>query len=249
MRQRAREELVQRDAERIEIRAIVEAAVHSPRLLGRDVGERAFERRRRLELALLAAQPRRDAEVDQRAAPRLGVVDDVVAADVLVNDVRARARSPRCRRAASRSRAARATARFGRRFDPAAQRDARQVLEHERDLAVVPQQIVRFDDARAVERAQQLELVAIARELARRDRMTLRALDDDARAVARAPRAIDDGALLSWMRLTVLVARKLCCLQRRSLARWSSRCSVPAVQASPSPRGWSCATVGSSART
>ena len=50
VRQGSREQLVQRDAERVQIRAVVEAAVHSPRLLGRDVGERAFERGRRLEL-------------------------------------------------------------------------------------------------------------------------------------------------------------------------------------------------------
>src|SRR5690349_5004584 len=86
VRKLAREELVQGDAERVEIRAIIEAAIHPPGLLRGDVRERALERGGRLEFAFLAAQSSRDAEVDQRAALGLRIVYDVVTTDVLVND-------------------------------------------------------------------------------------------------------------------------------------------------------------------
>ena len=99
-------------------------------------------------------------------------------------------------------------------LEPTPQRNSGQVLEHERQLIVVPEQVVSLDDARTVERAQQLELVAIARQLARGHRLTLGALDDDARAVARAPRAEHGRRAAVVDRLPVLVARKGHCLQR-----------------------------------
>src|SRR5262245_28965254 len=87
----------------------------------------------------------------------------------------------------------------------------------------MPQQIVRFDYAAAVERAQQLVLVTITRELANRDGVALRALDDDASTVADASGPIDDGRAAFVDPLYELIARELECLQRRPLARRSSR--------------------------
>src|SRR5262249_8098543 len=145
--------------------------------------ERALERGRRLELVLLAAQPRGDAEVDQRASSRLGVVDDVVAADVLVDYVRRVHLGDDLRelRGDPKSLLER---RADLRLEPTTQRDARQILEHERDLAVVAHELVRLDDAVRGDCAQQLELVAIASELACGDLLAARTLDDDAGAVA-----------------------------------------------------------------
>jgi len=108
-------------------------------------------------------------------------------------------------------------------FDPRAQRTPGQVLEHERDLAVMPEQLVRPDDAATVERAQQLVFVAITRELANGDGMPLRAFDDDASAVAGARRPIDDSRATFMNPPCGLVARELECLQRRPLDRRSNR--------------------------
>ena len=142
--------------------------------------------------------------------PESRVIDDVVAADVLVNDVRGvnrRRRSPRAEsRCASRSRNRRigAPTRSNRRSE-----HARQVLEHERDVTVVPQQVVGLDDARdSRASATTLVLVAVTRQLARGHGVTVRTLDDDARAIARAPRAKNRRRATAVDRLTALVARE-----------------------------------------
>ena len=61
-RQRAGEHLVEGDAERIEIAAGVDRAVHSSGLFGRHVGERAGDDLGRLGRLPLARQARGDAE-------------------------------------------------------------------------------------------------------------------------------------------------------------------------------------------
>src|SRR5688572_16777789 len=80
----------------------------------------------------------------------------------------------------------------------------------------MPQQIVRFDDATAVDRTQQLVLVAVARELANRSGMALRTLADDTGTVAQALGPIDDGRAALVDRLSVAVARELKSLQRHT---------------------------------
>jgi quaternary ammonium compound-resistance protein SugE len=123
----------------------------------------------------------------------------------------------------------------GRRLDPAAQRCARQIFENERDLAVVPQQLVGLDDAGSVERAQQLVLVAVARELSSRRRLALRAFDYDAGTVIRATRAMNRRGTTFVNRLSVLVARKLCCFQRRVLACVTRLCGYSAARGGSPP--------------
>ena len=61
-RQRAGEHLVERDAERVEIAARVDRAIHPAGLLGRHVGQRAGDRLWRLGRLPLARQARSDPE-------------------------------------------------------------------------------------------------------------------------------------------------------------------------------------------
>src|ERR1700726_534643 len=84
-RKSAREHLVQGDAQRVEIAARIDRAVHPAGLLGRHVGERAGnDLRRRGHLALLR-QPRRDPESGEPDVA--GVIDeDVRGLDVLVDE-------------------------------------------------------------------------------------------------------------------------------------------------------------------
>ena len=56
------EHLVERDAERVEIAAGIDRAVHAPGLFGRHVGERAGDDLGRLGRLALARQARGDAE-------------------------------------------------------------------------------------------------------------------------------------------------------------------------------------------
>ena len=60
--QRAGEHLVERDAQRIEVAASIDRAVHSAGLFGRHVGERAGDGLRRLGRLPLARQARSDPE-------------------------------------------------------------------------------------------------------------------------------------------------------------------------------------------
>ncbi len=63
--QRAGQHLVERDAERIEVAAGIDRAVHAPGLLGRHVGERAGDDLGRLGRLPLARQARGDAEAGE----------------------------------------------------------------------------------------------------------------------------------------------------------------------------------------
>ena len=64
-RQRSGEHLVERDAERIEIAAGVDRAVHPPGLLGRHVRKRAGDDFRRRQRLALARQPGGEAEAGE----------------------------------------------------------------------------------------------------------------------------------------------------------------------------------------
>jgi hypothetical protein len=83
-RRRAGQHLVVRRAERVEVAAVVDGSVHATGLLGGEVGEAALEHLEHPEVALLLGEDRRDAEVRERDAPEVGVDDDVVGLDVLV---------------------------------------------------------------------------------------------------------------------------------------------------------------------
>ena len=69
-RQAAGQQLVERHAQRVEVGAIVDVAVHPAGLLGRQVRERALEHAGVPELLMLGRQPRGDAEVDERDRSR-----------------------------------------------------------------------------------------------------------------------------------------------------------------------------------
>ncbi len=79
------EQLVEHDAERVEVGAVIDAAVHAPRLLGRDVGQRPLQPVRAPRHQRLAREHRGDREVDEPRLPRPLVEDDVLRLDVLVN--------------------------------------------------------------------------------------------------------------------------------------------------------------------
>src|SRR6202166_1563890 len=81
----ADEHLIEDDAERIEVTARIDRAIHPPGLFGRHIGERAgdgFGRRERLSFA---RQPRRDAEA---AEPRrtIGAVHQYIAGFLVLVD-------------------------------------------------------------------------------------------------------------------------------------------------------------------
>ena len=81
------EELVQRDAERVIVRAVVEGAVHPPGLLGGHVGEGALEGGRIFWEGQLLGEVRGDPEVNQLELPGGGVVDNIRGVDILVDDL------------------------------------------------------------------------------------------------------------------------------------------------------------------
>ena len=193
VRHDAGQQLVDRDAERVEVGAIVERAVHAPGLLRSDVGERPLEARGRAEAAALAAKLRRDVEVDELGDTALRVVNNVVGVHVLVNDVgrvhvAQDEREPRRQTQPLLQRQAPAR-------EPGLERPASEVLEDERELAPVLDEAVGAHDAVEVEGAQQVVLVAEARELPGRSGMALRDLDDDGLPVRTPPCTMDGGGL------------------------------------------------------
>ena len=85
-RQRAREHLIERDAERIEIAAQIDRAVHPSGLLGRHIGQRACDGLRRLEPLSFAREPRGDAEAGQPHPPVGAVHQNMTRFQVLVDE-------------------------------------------------------------------------------------------------------------------------------------------------------------------
>ncbi len=86
-REAAGEHLVQGDTERVHVGPVVDRAVHAPCLLGRNVGQCAFEAARAGEDRVVAAEARGDVEVGELDCARGGVDVDVRRLDVAVNDV------------------------------------------------------------------------------------------------------------------------------------------------------------------
>ena len=135
--QRPRQHLVENDAERIEIAAGIDRAVHPSGLFRRHIGKRAGDnlgRRRRL---VLAGQPRGDAKARQPDAAAGGVDQDIGGLEVLMNQP-ARVRLPDglCQRNGN------AQERFnleGRAGHPV-ERPAARILEHQQHpSALIPQ--------------------------------------------------------------------------------------------------------------
>ena len=83
--QYARQHLVEDDAERVEIAAGVDRAVHPPGLFRRHIGERARDHLRRCRRLVLAGQTRGDAEAGQPDAAAGGVDQDIGGLEVLVD--------------------------------------------------------------------------------------------------------------------------------------------------------------------
>ena len=85
-RQCAREHLVERDAERVEVAAGIDRAVHPPGLFGRHIGERAGDDLGRLGRLPLARQTRGDAEAGEPDLSARAVHQDIGRLDVLVDE-------------------------------------------------------------------------------------------------------------------------------------------------------------------
>ena len=83
----AGEQLVERNAEGIQIGAVIDGPVHAARLLGGHVGERAFDEARVLYRLVLDRQARGDAETGELDLAGAGMDEDVLGFDVLVDDV------------------------------------------------------------------------------------------------------------------------------------------------------------------
>ncbi len=85
-RQRAREHLIERDAERIEVAVRIDRAVHPSRLLGRHIGQSAGNGFGRLERLSLARKPRGDAEAGEPHFTVGAVDQDIGGLEVLVDE-------------------------------------------------------------------------------------------------------------------------------------------------------------------
>ncbi len=134
---RPRQHLVEGDAQRVEVAAGIDRAVHAAGLLRRHVGERPGDHLGRLGGLALARQPRGDAEADQPYGAGRGVDQDVGRLDVLVDEAPLVEPAQRVRQADGDAQE--------RRDLPGPPQEPRQrlaagVLEHERQLpAVTPQ--------------------------------------------------------------------------------------------------------------
>ena len=132
--ERLRQQLVQRDAERIEIAAGIDRSVHAAGLLGRHVGERAGDDLRRSGILALARQARRDPESGQpHAAGR--VEEHVRRLDVLVNEA---ALVDLAERASQGNRGAQDRRQITGSTEHAIDRLAARILEHEHHALLVP---------------------------------------------------------------------------------------------------------------
>jgi hypothetical protein len=84
-RQRSRQHLVENDAERVEIAAGIDRAVHPSGLFRRHISKRTRDDFRRRRHLVLAEQPRGDAETSQPDAAAGRVYEDVCGLEVLMD--------------------------------------------------------------------------------------------------------------------------------------------------------------------
>src|ERR1700743_1711926 len=85
-RQGAREHLVKRDAERVEVAAGIDRTIHPPGLLRRHVGKRAGDHLWRGRVLALARKARSDAKARQPSVLPRSTNEDISRFDVLVNE-------------------------------------------------------------------------------------------------------------------------------------------------------------------
>ncbi len=85
-RQHTGEQLVEGHPERVEVGAVIDPAVHAPRLLGGHIGQRPFDDARALQRGLLAADAHGEAQVGDAHLAGARVDRDVLRLDVLVDE-------------------------------------------------------------------------------------------------------------------------------------------------------------------
>ena len=176
----AGEHLIEDDAERIEVTARIDRAIHPPGLFGRHIGERAgdgFGRRERLSFA---RQPRRDAEAGEPRRAIGAVHQDIAGFLVLVDEAGlvgfAQSRS-------DADREAQEDADLHRLAEQARERFAAGVLEHQHGATVFSHELQRPRRPSAIELVPELIFVrepferqgrrAIRGEENRQDRLAL----------------------------------------------------------------------------
>jgi hypothetical protein len=161
-RQLAGEELVEGDAEGVEVGADVDAAVHPSGLLGGDVRQGSVKTAQEEESLVLDARAAGELEVDEPEGARRGVVDEVVGVHIAMDepggvDVAERPRHRQCD--LERLGDGNATV-----FEELLDRAAADVIEDDGGAVGGLHDLVRADDARRGERGEELALEPIARE-------------------------------------------------------------------------------------
>jgi hypothetical protein len=178
--QHAGEQLVERGAERVQVRARVDGAVHPARLLRGDVGQRPREglhRRRRLDRLSPSG---RNPEVDQADVPEFSVDEDILGLDIAVDDPppvhlgeRSGQKGSQVERGPDRQRA------LGQR---AAERCISPLLEHQRKSLAIRLEADRPDDPRHLQGAEQRVLVPQPLQCPRGRCLVARELEHDLEA-------------------------------------------------------------------
>ena len=128
-RQTAGQHLIERDAERVEVAARVDRAVHSPGLFRRHIGERAGDDLGRLGRLTLARQTRGDAEPGEPRPSVRAVHQDIGRLDVLVDEA---ALVRLAQRGGDADGEAQEASRLHRRADQPLERFAARILEQQR---------------------------------------------------------------------------------------------------------------------
>ncbi len=192
--QGASQHLVEGDAEGVQVGPLVEPAVHAARLLRRHVGERALDEAVVGELLGSAVGEGGDAEIGDLHLAGVGVVEQVLGLDVLVDDVvpvelgeRGGEAEGEGEEALDRHRADRPVA-----IEQPVERAAAEVLQDQGHLVAERLDPVGLDDDRRIERPGDLELVLEPAEGAGAGVVAPQDLEHHRPAVLLAPRAVED---------------------------------------------------------
>jgi hypothetical protein len=186
--------LVHRHAQRVQIGAIIDVAVHPAGLLGRHVRDSTFEQVGMARCLLLAREPGGNAEIGERHPPRVGVDDDVVRVDVLVNDAEAMELAEYSGELnAGIEGAGQQKWAAG---DQGLERDTAGIVQHKRDPVTVRDKVHRPCHTFDLQGAQDRKLAAQAGKLAGGRELIRRGLDDHRQAV-RSPAAAEHHPALS----------------------------------------------------
>ena len=188
-RQPPGEHFVEGDAERVEIAAVIEIAIHPPGLLGRHVRERAFDQVGKAGSVLLGPGPRGNAEIAQRHPAAPAVHDDVVTVDVLVDQAGAmdRGEGPgELPPVAEKGR--RVERRFGA---DDLEGDVTGIFEDNGEAVTETLELDRPGHPGRIETLEDLEFAAKTGGIGGRGELVGQGLDDDARIVGYSARPID----------------------------------------------------------